>query len=147
LEALKRCGRDSLPGGGSLIGGGFSSSMGSGVGDSCGGGGGSFIGEAGSLGSAASMYFSRCAANATQAFAIVSSERFASRSLKLWTSRRHFAAFRRYRSANSVTRQIPDLSRKAHFCVNGDEKNSFRSAPPCSVRSAKEKTRRSIALC
>jgi hypothetical protein len=87
--------------------------MGGSAGGSCGGGGGSFIGEAGSPGSAASMYFSRCAANASQAFAIVSSERFASRSLKFWTSRRHFSAFRRYRFTNSVTRQIPDLSKSA----------------------------------
>jgi hypothetical protein len=78
-----------------------------------GGVGGSFIGEVGSPRSVASMYFSRCAANASQAFAIVSSERLASRSLKLWTSRRHFSAFRRYLSTNSVTRQIPDLSKSA----------------------------------
>jgi hypothetical protein len=115
LAAFKRRG-GSLTGDGALIGGGFGgSSIGGGVGGSCGGGGGSLTGGVGSSADAASMFFSRCAANISHAFAITSSERFASRSLKFWTSCRHRPAFRRYRSTNSVTRQVPNISKDAFY--------------------------------
>jgi hypothetical protein len=73
------------------------------------------------------MVFSRCAANISHALAIASSERLASGSLKLWTSRRHLSALRRYRSTNSDTSRGPHHLKRRHFCTNGIEKNSFRA--------------------
>jgi hypothetical protein len=73
------------------------------------------------------MVFSRCAANASHALAIASSERFASGSLKFWTSRRHLSAFCRYRFTNSVTRQVPRHLKRRTFVPTALKK--IRSAP------------------
>jgi hypothetical protein len=94
------------------------------------------------------MFFSRCAANMSHALAIASSERLASGSLKLWTSRRHLSAFRRYRSTNSDTVACPLRLKRRISAPTALEK--IRSVPHHLVAASCGKgmeAMRQTALC